>query len=271
MAKYDKIAKEIAELYDGKVQGNKVIFKTLKDATDGADDLGDQYGHTIDMDNFTIEFLNENIDVPFISRVCKSMAYSGHNNVKHVMINFGFTNESEIEGITAQLERFEREKKYCFESETGDKFYLSESQISELKKKDDLGKRQFLTHMGMRDLDAESVSKNLSLLKKSYPEMDDNGHLPVEGATSNESNENMTINENGIWMFGGINVLRDSLNKKNHKLMVNESNTNYVNFYVMSGDGNHIANGMYNASTVQEFMGNLLYLFEIFGSSLQCN
>lgn len=47
-------------------------------------------------------------------------------------------------------------------------------------------RKRFLASMGMNDLDAESVAENLALLKKNYPEMDDNGLLPIPGAV-NES------------------------------------------------------------------------------------
>lgn len=240
MTKINKVLKDVAKLYDGKVSGNVVKFDSEDTLFKAADEIADQVAYTMDQDKLTIEFIDENLDINFIGTVCTNINESYDKEVVgKVLKSFGYVNESLVDSVTDQLKRLTGKKNVTVEPDiaqniaatvtidtvnsstigadgtitlqVGDKLmnvnpvtvvnlnestfaYFGTTQLNESEYNAVIAlnecdsRKRFLASMGMNDLDAESVAKNLELLKKTNPDMDDNGLLPIPGAV-NESDE----------------------------------------------------------------------------------
>ncbi|WIC41443.1 hypothetical protein MA9V1_179 [Chryseobacterium phage MA9V-1] len=245
MAKFTKLAGEVAKLYDGKVTGNTIKFDSEDDLFKAADEIADQFAFTMDQDKLTIEFLNENIDIKFLKQFASAMGVSKFTNeyvgklTKQIGIQL---NETEVDTVTTLLNKVESPEypdvakvaadpmqqiadTITASTSTGatldivdgensakqivirtdgkliaatptdivainESAYvhygmhqLNENEYNALKALADVeAKRRFLTSMGIQDLDAESIAKNLELLKPLHPDMDANGLLPLNEA-----------------------------------------------------------------------------------------
>ncbi|WNN12485.1 hypothetical protein MA9V2_236 [Chryseobacterium phage MA9V-2] len=286
MAKFTKLAGEVAKLYDGKVTGSIIKFDSEDDLFKAADEIADQFAFTMDQDKLTIEFLNENIDIKFLKQFASAMGVSQFTNesVDKLTKQIGISlNEAEVDTVTTLLNKVESPEypdvaKVAADPmqqiadtitnsaatgatldivdgensakqiviRTDDKLIaatptdivainesayvhygmhqLNENEYNALKALEDVNaRRRFLTSMGIMDLDADSISKNLELLKPLHPDMDANGLLPL-----NEANVTI-INVSNAFANEASNALANVANL--YAKFVNENNSWTVKSY----------------------------------------